>query len=77
MGSDGPSPNPQVLCQCYQCYAHTSVEKDSGDLVNGEYVDEQTYADHQQRQDSLGFVPPLAPDKMVSSVYFTLITRPN
>lgn len=67
-GSDGPSPGAQVLCQCYRCYAYTLVDKDTGDLVNGEYVDEQTHEDHQRHQNSLGSISSLVPDEMVSSI---------
>jgi hypothetical protein len=68
--SDAAHPSEvQVLCRCLQCYAHTLVDKGSGTLVNGKYVDEETSKIHRQLQESLDAAPKAVSDQVVSLVY--------
>ena len=63
------SPDVQVLCRCFHCYAHTSVDGSSGALVNGKYVDGKTLEAHQELQDSLNAAPKIVPNEVVSLVH--------
>ena len=70
MPPDGTPPSEaQVLCRCFQCYAHTSVDQSSATLVNGKYVDGKTLEVHRQLQESLNATPKIASDQVVSSIY--------